>query len=109
LRQALRLTVRDFAEDLGIDPRTVSKWEARGGMRSPRPELQAALDSLLARATSDERTRFSAVIDEGGQTDGWPPSLTMRLVDGYRHIQGLLEHLLQDAEEVMAVTRAPRR
>jgi DNA-binding transcriptional regulator YiaG len=42
LRHALRLTVRDFAEDLGVSPRTVSKWETAGAGRIPRPELQAA-------------------------------------------------------------------
>jgi len=59
LRQALRLTVRDFAEDLGVSVRTVSKWEAGGATRIPRPELQAALDTLLQRATIEECERFA--------------------------------------------------
>jgi transcriptional regulator with XRE-family HTH domain len=45
LRHALRPTIRDFAEDPGIRPRTVSKWESAGSGRTPRPELQAALDT----------------------------------------------------------------
>jgi hypothetical protein len=28
LRQAMRLTVRDFATDLGVNPRTISRWES---------------------------------------------------------------------------------
>lgn len=60
LRHALRLTVRDFAEDLGVSPRTVSKWEAGGPDHVPRPELQAALDTALARATEEQRARFEA-------------------------------------------------
>lgn len=58
LRVALRLTVREFAEQLGVSPRTVSKWEAAGAGHLPRPELQAALDTVLARATDPVRERF---------------------------------------------------
>jgi transcriptional regulator with XRE-family HTH domain/tetratricopeptide (TPR) repeat protein len=65
LRQALRLTVRDFAEDLGVSPRTVSKWETAGRGRTPRPELQAALDTLLARATDEQHERFEHARAEG--------------------------------------------
>lgn len=58
LRHALRLSVRAFAEDLGVSPRTVSKWESGGSAHQPRPELQAALDTMLRRADQDERSRF---------------------------------------------------
>ncbi len=66
LRQALRLTVREFAEDLGVNPRTISKWESAGSARCPRPELQAALDTMLSRATDGQRIRFAA---SAGPTD----------------------------------------
>ncbi len=59
LRQALRLTVRDFAENLGVSPRTISKWESARLAVVPRPELQAALDTVLARATEEQRERFA--------------------------------------------------
>ena len=59
LRQALRLTVRAFAEDLGVSPRTISKWEQAGATLAPRPELQAALDTMLERATPEEQRRFT--------------------------------------------------
>ena len=52
LRQAMRLTVRDFAEDLGVNPRLISRWEATGD-RTPGPELQQALDTVLERATEE--------------------------------------------------------
>jgi transcriptional regulator with XRE-family HTH domain len=61
LRNALRLTVRTFAEDLGVCVRTVSKWEAVGAGLTPRPELQAALDTMLRRSTEEDRERFHAV------------------------------------------------
>lgn len=63
LRAALRLSVRAFAEDVGVSPRTVSKWEARGSDLTPRPELQAALDTLLRRASDEDRDRFDRGID----------------------------------------------
>ncbi|HET9654103.1 MAG TPA: helix-turn-helix transcriptional regulator, partial [Kineosporiaceae bacterium] len=61
-RHALRLTVRDFAEDLGVSPRTVSKWEAGGADHEPRPELQRALDTLLERATDAEHARLQGAL-----------------------------------------------
>jgi transcriptional regulator with XRE-family HTH domain len=72
LRHALRLAVRDFAEDLGVSPRTVSKWETAGRDRTPRPELQAALDTLLARATDEQRERFehARAVGAAGTTPG---------------------------------------
>lgn len=71
LRQALRLTVRSFAEDLGVSPRTVTKWETIGSSRKPRPEMQAALDTMLERASESERARFHETIANG--TDSQPP------------------------------------
>lgn len=73
LRHALRLTVRDFAEDLGVSPRTVSKWETAGTHRTPRPELQAALDTLLTRATEEPQTRFTDALRQVTEApSGWP-------------------------------------
>lgn len=64
LRHALRLTVREFAEDVGVSVRTVSKWESKGTARTPRPELQAALDTMLARATDEQQRRFGTALGE---------------------------------------------
>lgn len=58
LRLALRFSVRAFAEHLGVAIRTVSKWEAAGASRQPRPDMQAALDKVLANADSQARARF---------------------------------------------------
>jgi hypothetical protein len=65
LRQALRLSVRNFAEDLGINPRTISKWEAAGEERCPRPEYQAILDTALARATEEQQERLEQALQGG--------------------------------------------
>ena len=43
LRQARRMSVREFAAHLGISDRMVSKWEAGGDSIRPRSLNQAAL------------------------------------------------------------------
>lgn len=58
LREALRMTQRQFAEHLGVSDRAVAKWEAGGAEYVPRPETQALLDTALARASAEEHERF---------------------------------------------------
>src|SRR6478735_12704481 len=58
LQQALRLTNESFAETLGSAARTVAKWHANPAMKLT-TEMQAALDTLLSRATEDARERFA--------------------------------------------------
>ncbi|TCB95663.1 hypothetical protein E0H26_19625 [Micromonospora zingiberis] len=61
LRKALRMSVTAFAEHLGAARRTVAKWSSRGDKVLPRADMQAALDTVLARATPDVRERFEAL------------------------------------------------
>ncbi len=61
LRNALRLSVRAFAEQLGVAVRTVSKWEAGGAATVPRPDTQAILDTALGRADAAARERFAVL------------------------------------------------
>lgn len=58
LRQARRMSVREFAAHLGVSDRMVSKWEAAGTGIRPRPVNQAALDTSLLRADPYTRARF---------------------------------------------------
>lgn len=58
LRVASRLTVRGFAEQLGVAPRTVSKWEAGGAALRPLPVTQQILDTFLTRADQHVRQRY---------------------------------------------------
>jgi formylglycine-generating enzyme required for sulfatase activity len=62
LRHATRMSLREFAQHLGVSHRMVSKWEAGGERIQPRPVNQAALDTCLARAAPDVQTRFAAVV-----------------------------------------------
>jgi hypothetical protein len=67
LRQALRLSVRAFAAHLGVDTRTVTKWEARGNTITLLPDTQALLDTSLARAHEDVKTRFTQTLNSNEQ------------------------------------------
>lgn len=62
LRRALRLSVRAYAEHLGVAVRTVSKWEQLGASVQPRPDTQAILDTALDRASPADRLRFQALL-----------------------------------------------
>jgi transcriptional regulator with XRE-family HTH domain len=72
LRHALRFSVRAFAEHLGVAVRTVSKWEAGGELLTPRPDLQAALDTVLERADANARCRFDELLSAGDVTSTMP-------------------------------------
>src|SRR4249919_1762473 len=82
LRVALRMTVRDFATRLGVAPRTVAQWEARGDTIRPRPELQATLDTALSRASEDERTRFRLLLGGEPSGEGDDPTNRRQLLQG---------------------------
>jgi hypothetical protein len=58
LRQARRMSVRQFGAHLGVSDRMISKWEAPGSQVVPRPINQAALDTSLRMASAEVRARF---------------------------------------------------
>jgi transcriptional regulator with XRE-family HTH domain len=70
LRQALRMTIPEFAERLGVAERTVAKWEANGSGIVPVPVMQAALDTALTRASDEAKSRFGMLLAATG--DGMP-------------------------------------
>jgi hypothetical protein len=66
LRQALRMSGREFAARLGITERTIAKWETPGQIKTTlRPSSHAMLDTMLANAPQDARTRFEAALATG--------------------------------------------
>ncbi|MEV1331174.1 hypothetical protein AB0J20_16535 [Micromonospora costi] len=65
LRRALRMSVTGFAEHLGAARRTVAKWSSQGDKVRLRADMQAALDTVLARATPDVRERFETLVRAG--------------------------------------------
>ncbi|MEV6690353.1 DUF5919 domain-containing protein [Micromonospora sp. NPDC051196] len=78
LRQALRMSIRDFSAHLGVAERTVSKWEAGQETVRPRPEMQAALDTVLGTSADDARSRFDSAL---AAVDGQPKAVLMPSAD----------------------------
>jgi transcriptional regulator with XRE-family HTH domain len=72
LRHALRLTIRDFADHLGVAERTVAKWEAGGSAMVPVPVMQAALDTVLERASDEAKGRFGMLLAATRNPAGLP-------------------------------------
>ncbi|WP_344151675.1 hypothetical protein [Kribbella yunnanensis] len=64
--------MRDFADRLGVQHRTVSKWEAKGANRTPQGHMQAILDTALAQADDDARTRFELALQARNVADNAP-------------------------------------
>jgi len=62
LREALRMSMRVFAEHLGVQTSTVSGWE-RNDTAPIRLASQAALDQALKLADADAKTRFGLILD----------------------------------------------
>ncbi|MEU4368227.1 hypothetical protein [Micromonospora chersina] len=84
LRQALRMSLTAFAEHLGAARRTVAKWSSQGNKVHLRADMQAALDTVLARATSDVRERFEALV-RGGTSGALAGPATLPLRDTQTH------------------------
>jgi plasmid maintenance system antidote protein VapI len=80
LREALRMSTREFAARLGITERTAAKWEAPGKIKTTlRPTSHAMLDTMLNNAPQDARTRFETALATGttreaAATESAPPS-----------------------------------
>ena len=49
---------REFAGRLGISARAISKWESPTNPTLPRADSQAMLDTMLAKASEEQRARF---------------------------------------------------
>ncbi len=58
LRQARRMSVREFAAHLGVSDRAISNWENTTTPVRPRTVNQALLDTSLHRADPLVRDRF---------------------------------------------------
>ncbi|MHA6798299.1 SUMF1/EgtB/PvdO family nonheme iron enzyme [Bounagaea algeriensis] len=63
LRDAMRMSIREFAAHLGVSERMISKWEAAEAEITPRPVNQATLDTCLQRSDSDTQARFKYLTD----------------------------------------------
>ena len=60
------MSVREFAAHLGVSERVVSKWEAGHERMRPRPLNQSALDTSLATADMETKSRYTQIVDSRG-------------------------------------------
>ncbi|MFJ4689495.1 XRE family transcriptional regulator [Streptomyces sp. NPDC088789] len=65
LGEAMRMPIRVYAERLGVNPRTVTKWRARGHSIELLPETAMLLDSLLRMCEPDVAAVFHAALADG--------------------------------------------
>ncbi|PSR66905.1 DNA-binding protein [Nocardia sp. MDA0666] len=66
LQEAMRRSVRQFAELLGVETTTVSNWRSGLSAVKPRSAAQEILDTTYAqRATPEDRARFEQIVAEG--------------------------------------------
>ncbi|MFI9643959.1 helix-turn-helix domain-containing protein [Micromonospora sp. NPDC051925] len=63
LREALRMSVRAFAEHLGVTMTTVADWEHRTAPAPPRLAAQSLLDQALTLADTNSTARFRLLLD----------------------------------------------
>ena len=62
LREAKRMSVREFAAHLGVNDAAVSNWERRGAEAKLRYETQQLLDRELTRCGSEVVDRFELIL-----------------------------------------------
>ncbi len=70
LQAATRMSVREFAEVVSVEPRTVANWRKRGRAAVPRPFTQGLLDTVLSRVDDQVRARFEQLIEHGDAASG---------------------------------------
>jgi hypothetical protein len=63
------MSIRGFADHLGVAARTVSKWEERGSTTFPLPDTQSILDMALHRADDNATRRFELLLREDTDDD----------------------------------------
>ncbi|MEV0589430.1 hypothetical protein [Nonomuraea sp. NPDC050310] len=76
LGRALRMSVRAYAEYLGVAPRTVTTWQQLGTSTVPRPDTQAILDVALSRADAAVHLRFETILSELAYAASLGPRVT---------------------------------
>jgi len=90
------MTHEEYAERLGIARRTVASWHASPD-KVLRTDLQRALDTLLERASTTERARFTHHLGDGTRLAGEPVALTIALAVVVRGDDVLLLQRRDDA------------
>ena len=70
LREALRVSQRDFANQLGVSAKAIANWESGGVKFIPRLDSQAILDTKLRQVSDEVRNRFELILGNVAENDG---------------------------------------
>ena len=62
LRQAMRLSIDDFASHAQVSPRSVARWAQRGPQIRLRWDVQRLLDRVLADAGPEVQARLASLL-----------------------------------------------
>jgi len=62
LREAMRVSQRDFADQLGVSGKAISNWESGGVKFIPRHDSQAILDTKFRQVSDEVRARFHLIL-----------------------------------------------
>ena len=62
LREAMRVSQRDFAGQLGVSAKSIANWESGGAEFVPRPDSQAILDTKFRQVSDEVRARFELIL-----------------------------------------------
>jgi transcriptional regulator with XRE-family HTH domain len=89
LRQAVRMSLRDFAAYLGVSQRAISKWEAAGQTLTPRPDTQAVLDTALKHAGSEAQARFQQLLGSAAEAGSRPQDIQPAVAGAPDALDGL--------------------
>ncbi|WP_282797351.1 XRE family transcriptional regulator [Streptomyces sp. CC224B] len=66
LGKAMRLSIREYARQLGVNPATVMKWRKRGRAIELMPETADILDAMLRRCDDEVLATFRAALGSDG-------------------------------------------
>ncbi|MEU5425820.1 XRE family transcriptional regulator [Streptomyces olivoreticuli] len=74
LGEAMRLPIRVYAQKLGVDPKTITRWRRMGRATKLRPETAEMLDAMTALCSPEVLETFHASLGaaapEAGETPG---------------------------------------
>lgn len=108
LQEAMRLSVRQFAEKLGIDTTTINNWRTGLGTVRPRNKTQQILDTTLRlHADQHDRDRFEAIVAAGEAA--WRASRNRRSTPTTEPVVSTATTRLQDFENATEIVQRMRK
>jgi transcriptional regulator with XRE-family HTH domain len=109
LREAKRLSIKDFAAELGISEGALGKWEARGEAAVPRAFNQQLFDTCLARVTDEERARLIVWREKGSMPRRVEPEAEPSVTEPVAWYEQPVVRVALARRDIAAVYRALQR